>query len=657
MQIGSRWWCKLRAGETFLALVLMGMNPSAGLAQEDEGEEIEEIIITSTRSRRSFAEIPTRVEIVGGEEISEKANMKPGDIRMLLNESTGIHVQQTSATSFNSSIRMQGLDGKYTQLLRDGMPLYSGYSGGLSLLQVAPLDLQQVEVIKGASSTLYGGGAIAGLVNLVTKLPTEQPEFSALLNATSADGMDISGFYRARSEDLGTTLFTSYNVSDGYDPADIGLSAIPKFERWTLNPRVFLYGEQEELSFGISMVKEDRLGGAMDYLAGDRSQPAYFEDSATLRLATQLEYTRQYDSGKALVVRNSISRFRRELATPAFDFGGVQLSSFSEVHLLGSTGQLDWVTGLNLWTEAFDQEKGVSGRKLDHDQRTLGAFAQTTLPLSEAWTLESGLRVDHDADYGNFVLPRLSLLYSGVGDTAVRIGGGLGYKVPTPFSEEAERIQFRGVQPLQPQLLDAERSAGINADVHRSLEIGDSVTLDVNWLLFYTRVNDPLLLVPDGENLYTYQQPVSHLDTRGTEINTVWRWDTVRFYLGYTHADVREHRDPSTREAILIPKDRVNLVWVIEREDDFRLGLEAYYYSRQKLGNGDMSPDYWIFGLMSEKMFAGGISLFLNLENFSDTRQTRHGPVYTGSLAEPQFADIYAPLDGFVVNGGIKIRF
>ena len=179
------------------AAVFVSIAPNSAIAQH---EELEEIVVTSTRSRRSFEELPTRVEILGGEEINEKANMKPGDIRMLLNESTGIYVQQTSATSFNSSIRIQGLDGKYTQLLRDGMPLYSGFSGGLSLLQIAPLDLQQVEVIKGASSTLYGGGAVAGLVNLVTKTPNDEPEISVLVNGTSADGIDVSSFFSGRTE-------------------------------------------------------------------------------------------------------------------------------------------------------------------------------------------------------------------------------------------------------------------------------------------------------------------------------------------------------------------------------------------------------------------------------------------------------------------------
>jgi outer membrane receptor for ferrienterochelin and colicins len=126
-------------------------------------------VVSATRSSRTIANIPTRVEVISGEELDEKSNMKPGDIRMVLAESTGIQTQQTSATSGNSSIRIQGLDGKYTQIIRDGFPLYSGFSGGLGLLQVAPLDLKQVEVIKGSSSTLYGGGAIAGLVNLVSK--------------------------------------------------------------------------------------------------------------------------------------------------------------------------------------------------------------------------------------------------------------------------------------------------------------------------------------------------------------------------------------------------------------------------------------------------------------------------------------------------------
>src|SRR5690606_29101682 len=105
------------------------------IALELEGEEIEEVTVSSTRSTRTIQDIPTRVELIGGEELDEKANMKPGDIRMVLMESTGIQTLTTSPISGNANIRIQGLDGRYTQILKDGFPMYAGFSGGLGLLQ------------------------------------------------------------------------------------------------------------------------------------------------------------------------------------------------------------------------------------------------------------------------------------------------------------------------------------------------------------------------------------------------------------------------------------------------------------------------------------------------------------------------------------------
>ena len=394
---------------SFVFAFVFFLSSVESFAQE---EEVEEITVNATRSRRSFEEQPTRVEVLGGEEINEKANMKPGDIRMLLNESTGIYVQQTSATSFNSSIRIQGLAGKYTQILRDGMPLYGGYSGGLSLLQIAPLDLQQVEVIKGSNSTLYGAGAIAGLVNLVTRRPASEPENSLLLNGTTSSGIDASGFFSRRKDTIGSTLFASYNTSDAYDPADNGLSAIPEFERWTFSPRIFIEGENSELTFGVSAVMEDRLGGDMNYIKGNKATPAYFEKSKTARYSRQLEYNYLYESDNELVIRNSVNRFKRELDVPNFQFSGTQVSTFSEAHLLGTTNTTDWVLGINFLTEDFEQDNAAFDFKHDFDSHTAGVFVQGTLPLSENWLLESGLRVDHTSDYGSFLLPRISLLYN-----------------------------------------------------------------------------------------------------------------------------------------------------------------------------------------------------------------------------------------------------
>jgi outer membrane receptor for ferrienterochelin and colicins len=99
----------------------------------EAAEELEEVIIQSTRTSRTINNTPTRVETIDGEELDEKNNMRPANVSMLLHESTGLQVQQTSATSGNASIRVQGLDGRYTQLLKDGYPNFGNFAAGLSV--------------------------------------------------------------------------------------------------------------------------------------------------------------------------------------------------------------------------------------------------------------------------------------------------------------------------------------------------------------------------------------------------------------------------------------------------------------------------------------------------------------------------------------------
>ncbi|MDA0304512.1 MAG: TonB-dependent receptor, partial [Bacteroidetes bacterium] len=120
--------------------------------------ELDEVIIEATRANKSVANLPTRTEVLT-EEIDEAASMEPSRIAHLITHSTGIQVQTTSATSNGAVVRIQGLNGRYTQILKDGFPLYGGFSGSLDVLQIPPLDLRQVEYIKGSASTLYGGGA------------------------------------------------------------------------------------------------------------------------------------------------------------------------------------------------------------------------------------------------------------------------------------------------------------------------------------------------------------------------------------------------------------------------------------------------------------------------------------------------------------------
>jgi outer membrane receptor for ferrienterochelin and colicins len=618
----------------------------------EEGEEHEEeVIVQATRTSRTIANTPTRIEVISGEELTEKGNMKPGDIRMMLNESTGIQTQQTSATSYNSSIRIQGLDGRYTQILKDGYPLYAGFSGGLSIMQIAPLDLRQVEVIKGSSSTLYGGGAIAGLVNLVSKVLTDHRELSFMANATSARGLDLSGFYSEKYGKVGLTVFGSRNTGSPYDPADIGLTAIPKFERYTINPRLFLYGEHTTANIGFSYITEDRVGGSMDYIK--KGAQGYFEQNNTDRFTTQLGITHRLGDRSALNFKNSYSRFDREIAIPTYQFQGLQQSSFSELTYSNHGEKSEWIIGANILTDDFKERQQTASPLRDYHYNTYGVFVQNQWSPSNFLTLETGLRGDYVKEYGFELLPRVSAMLRFSPKVTARIGGGFGYKTPTVFNEESERVQFQNILPINTLTAQNERSVGSNVDVNYRTNFGD-LGFAVNQLFFYTRLNRPLVLSNTGSGS-EFVNANGNIDTKGMETNVRLTYGDFKLFVGYTYADVNTHFDSRKEWFPLTARHRLNNVLMFEKEEKLKIGLEAYYYSPQRLSDGSTGKSYWIMGLMGEKVWEK-FSVFVNLENFSDTRQTKFDTIYTGSIDNPIFRDIYAPVDGFVVNGGIKIR-
>ncbi|MFN4315344.1 MAG: TonB-dependent receptor domain-containing protein [Chitinophagaceae bacterium] len=622
------------------------------LLEHEEEEHEEEVIVSATRTSRTIANTPTRVEVISGEELEEKGNMKPGDIRMMLNESTGIQTQQTSATSYNSSIRIQGLDGRYTQILRDGYPLYAGFSGGLSIMQIAPLDLRQVEVIKGSSSTLYGGGAIAGLVNLVSKTPRDERELSFMANSTSAKGLDLSGFYSEKYGKAGLTVFGSANFGSPYDPADIGLTAIPKFSRYTINPRLFLYGNKTTANVGFSYVTEDRTGGNINYIKNGGT--GYFEENNTDRFTTQVGISHRIGNKSTLNFKNSYSRFDRSITIPAFQFEGVQQSSFTEITYNTEREKAQWIIGANFLTDDFAEERHSTAPLRDYHYNTFGVFLQNAWSPTDRFTLESGLRGDYVKDYGFELLPRISALFKVTPKLTTRIGGGFGYKTPTVFNEESERIQFRNILPINNNTAINERSVGGNFDINYRTNMGE-VGFSINQLFFYTRLNKPLVLTSATGGDLEFKNADGHTDTKGFETNLKFTYGDFKLFIGYTYADVNNNFDNVKSWLPLTARHRLNNVLMFEKEEKLKIGLEAYYTSRQKLNDGSFGKPYWITGLMVEKIWEK-FSVFINFENFIDTRQTKFDTIFTGSIDNPVFRDIYAPVDGFVVNGGIKVR-
>jgi outer membrane receptor for ferrienterochelin and colicins len=622
----------------------------------DQHDELEEVQITATRSSRSIRDIPTRVETITAGELHEKAVMQPGNIRMLLTESTGIQTQQTSAVSGNAGIRIQGLDGRYTMMLKDGFPLYGGFSGGLSILQIPPLDLKRVEVIKGSSSTLYGGGAIAGLVNLVTKEPAENRELTFLANANQSGAYDFNGYYGQKFKRTGVTIFAARNTQRAYNNNDDAFSDIPEYKRYTLNPRLYWYlPHSGTISVGLNTSFENRRGGDMFVLNKvTDSSHTYFERNRTNRYSSQLKFEKIFSNKFVLTIKNSVAYFKRNISLPDYSFSGRQYSTFSELSYLLPGSISEWVGGLNVVTDRFKQPGGVQF-PLNYDRTTIGVFFQNNWKPNEKFVLETGLRLDYTNQPEFFVLPRVSAMYKFNTHFTSRIGGGFGYKNPDIFTEEAEEKNFRHIQPLQLSNVKPERSIGFNVDVNYKGKIADAINVSVNQMFFLTRLSRPLLLdtVQQATGNTAFFNANGFLISKGFETNIRLSLHEFAMYFGYTFTDATRNFENESIQP-LTAKHRINCNLMYEADEKWRIAYELFYTGRQYLTSGERVRDYWVMGLSAERRFRF-FSLFVNFENFLDTRQSKWEPMYGGSILQPDFREIYTPIDGFIFNGGFRI--
>lgn len=623
------------------------------LLQPDE-ESLEQIVVTTSRSSRTIANTPTRIEAIALEEIDEKSNMRPANVSMLLHESTGIQVQQTSATSANSSIRIQGLDGRYTQLLKDGFANFGGFASGLSILDLPPLDLRQVEIIKGPASTLYGGGAIAGVVNFITKEPSDKREINLLFNQSHIGASDFGTFISGKNGKIGYTLLGTANYHRAFDVDNDDFTEVPKTLAFTFAPKIWFYiNDKNTLSISNQTIMQKRQGGDINVIKnGVNVGHTFFETNQSIRNFTTLELQSQLSERKRLIAKQSFSVFDRTIEIPNYRFGGTQSNAYTDISLMQKFEKHALIIGTNFVYDHFKENQAFSNQKRDFNLSTIGVYAQDTWDATQKLSFENGLRLDHAGRFGTFLLPRLSALCKWNEHFSTRFSAGLGYKTPTMFTEQTESLAYQNVQNVQDSL-QAERSAGGTFDLNYKTTLGKWI-FSANQMFFWTEIQKPLILQEQGNNLF-FKNALQPVQSKGFETNLKFIYDPFKFFIGYTYTDVKGLYIIGNQSLVLVPRHKLNLTTLYEVHKNVKIGLEGYLSSAQYLSNGTRSPAFWEFGFFAEKQF-GKIAAYLNIENFTDTRQSRYKNVNEGTHTMPKFGEIWTHTEGRVFSGGIKIK-
>jgi iron complex outermembrane receptor protein len=579
--------------------------------------------------------------------------MTPGSVAMLLGETTGLRVLTTSPALGAANVRIQGLRGRYSQLVADGLPLYGAQGDSFSLLQVPPLDLEQVEIIKGAASALYGASALGGVINLVSRRPAEA-ERELLINATSQAGQDVTTWLANPIRDGASwTLLGGYHRQSERDLDDDGWLDLPGFERLVLRPRLFVdSGAGKTLFATVGVMAEDRNGGTSPGSTLPDGKP--FAESLRTRHADGGFAGRWlvFDN-RVLAVRGSYMRRSQDRRFgPTAEFG-VRRTWFGEASLQGSSGRQTWVAGV-----AFQQDR-FALRQLptfDYQFSAPSIFMQDEDALGGKWTLAESARADLHSEYGTLATPRISLLSRPSAGWTIRMAAGTGAFAPTPFTEETEETGLSRVRPLRG--LQAERARGASLDVTRLFG-----AIEVTGTLFGSVVVDPVVTKHFDDGTVEFLNAPDDTRTAGTEL--LLRYRREGFVALATHAWTRSTEfdaDERLRRAVpLTPAHAASMNAIWEGDDWGRFGIEMYFVGVQELDQNPYrrtSRRHLLLGALAERRF-GRLRVFINAEDLLDVRQTKYDPLI---LPAPRpdgrwTVDAWAPLDGRVVNGGVRVAF
>jgi len=617
----------------------------------------ETVVVTSARVPSLIGDEPIRIEAVPSEEIEENLTVQPGNISTLLNELPSARIQAAAPGLGGVGLQLRGMPTRHTLVLTDGLPLLGAESDDFGLLQTPPLDLERIELIKGTASALYGGSALGGVLNIVSKSP--KAESAMLANATSRGGRDLEAFLTDDSlKEWSGTLTAGVHDQSREDVNDDGWADIPGFRRYSVRPRIWWDpGDDQSVFFTGGITDERREGGTLlgqGLPTGDvpvQSGGLLAPATAGVPFAERL-HTRRVDGGMvgywklsdALTLNSRVSITSANLDRT---FGeqripSTQTTIFSEQSFTGATAGHQWAAGLAFQHDALRVES-VGG--VGYTYNVPGVFVQDEFSPATWIKLAAAGRVDSNNQYGTYASPRLSALLRQPGSPwSLRASAGGGFAAPTPFVEEVESTSLGVLEPLRG--LHAERAWTESLDAKWAQD-----AWDVNVSVFNSVIRNPLETRPAAGNRLELVNDTESRQAPGGEVLIHYVVGPLQMIGSWSYIN-------TTQNAFLVPHHSAELGGILESETLGRIGLEANYIGVQRLEDDPyraFSQPYITVNALAEIRFKG-FSVFINAVNLTGTRQTHYDPLLRpapGWGGDP-ITDVWAPLDGRTFNIGIR---
>ncbi len=506
-------------------------------------EELYEVIVTATRTIRQLSSLPLPAQIISKKDIKSSNSIRLNDI---LNEQTGL----ITVPDFGGGegIQLQGLDSQYTLILVDGVPLVGRSAGTLDLSRITVGNIKQIEIVKGASSSLYGSEALGGVINIITETPKNGFNGNVNYRIGTFNTNDLGTTINYKKKKLGITTFLNRYSSDGYDLNKINaLKTVDPFSNYTFNTKItYDFTEATNLLISGKYYTQNQ-----DYIASStlKGESDINEWNSHIKLSHKYSekwssyfefYATRYKAKDYLDNENDGSRFSNSYYN--------QLLIRPEIRATYSPNDTNnFIGGLGYNHETLDRTDFTAKPKFNSPY----VYAQYDGDLAERLNVILGARFDSHNKYKSQFSPKAAIRYKLNDKLSIKGSVGYGFKAPdfrqlyfdfTNATIGYTVLGYNAVSTAIPALETQGQIANIivpvsefknelNPENSISINIGTdykfSSALKFGLNLFRNNIDDLIdtriiANKTNGQNVFSYYN-VNKVYTEGLEFNTIWK--------------------------------------------------------------------------------------------------------------------------------------
>ena len=595
-------------------------------------DQLNEVVITGTLRPVSKLNSPVPVEVYTKDFFKGNPTPSVFESMGIIN---GVRPQLNCNVCSTGDIHINGQEGSYTMVLIDGLPIVSGLSTVYGLSGIPQSLVEQVEIVKGPASTLYGSEAIGGLINLITKMPSNTPKlsFDSYTSGWGELNTDLGYKYNLKNKIQGVLGVNYFNYSNPIDNNNDGFTDL------TLVDRISIFNKlnfNDKLSVATRYIYEDRWGGQMNWSNKYRGGKEIYGESI---YTSRVEVFGKYNFNKNLFFQFSFNDHEQNSVYGSTIYNAKQSISFGQLIWTKNLKNNNLLFGLAYRLTYYDDDTTATFNDVSFSNdaeitKLPGLFIQDEIKINDLNSILIGLRYDNNSIHGNIFTPRLNYKITDKEKSSIlRLSIGSGYRIARVFTEDhAALTGARDVVFLND--LKPERSWNTNINYVKKIYAKQGYILDFDSSIFWTKFSNKIVPNYDtNPNLIIYDNLNGRSITKGASIsfNSLFN-NGLRINIGATYIDssIIENGEEFTPYLT----ESFQGVWKVEKqfiESNYKIDLTGNIVGKMRLPRlgpldprTEFSPVFSIINLQITKSlknyeFYGGIK---NLLNFTPAKNS-----------------------------------